>query len=89
MYTFPLEVVGLMVTLLLLVIELPPGPVQLIITELDLTPLIVVTLHCIFRKLPTIAPRMEPDGDVVIVGVGTKNNLIYQCTYLHCTRINC
>ena len=82
MYILLLEVVGLMVTLLLLVIELPPGPVQLIITELDLTPLIVVTLHCIFRELPTIALRMEPEGDVVIVGVGTKNNLVYQCIYI-------
>ena len=73
MYLLPLEVVGLMVTLLSVVIDPPPGPIQLIITELELTPLIVVTLHWIFRELPTIAPRMEPDGDVVIVGVGTKN----------------
>ena len=73
MYLLPLEVVGLIVTLLSVVIDPPPGPIQLIITELDLTPLIVVTLHWIFCELPTIAPRMEPDGDVVIVGVGSKN----------------
>jgi len=67
----PLEVVGLMVTLLSFVIVSPPGPIQLIITELDSTPLIVLTVHCIIWGLPTIAPCMGPDGDVMTVGGGT------------------
>ena len=67
----PLEVVGLMVTLLSLVIVSPPGPIQLIITELDSTPLTVLTVHWIIWGLPTIAPCMGPDGDMVIPGVGT------------------
>jgi len=64
----PLEVVGLMVTLLLVVIEPPPGPIQLIITELDSTPLTVLTVQLITRGLPTIAPCMGPDGDIVTLG---------------------
>jgi len=60
-----------MVTLLSFVIVSPPGPIQVIITELDSTPLTVLTTHWIIWELPTIAPCMGPDGDRVIVGVGT------------------
>ena len=67
----PLEVVGLMVTLLSLVIEPPPGPIQLIITKLDSTPLTVLTVQLIIKSLPTAAFCMGPDGDMVTLGVGT------------------
>jgi len=67
----PLEVIGLMVTLLSFVIDSPPGPIQLIITELNSTPLTVLTIHWISCGLPTIAPCMRPDGNVVVIGVGT------------------
>ena len=70
MYALPLEVVGLIVTLLLFIM-FPPGPIQLIITELDSTPLTVLTVQLITRELPTIAPCMGPDVDIVTVGVGT------------------
>ena len=73
----PLEVVGLMVTLLLFVMT-PPGPIQLIITELDSTPLTVLTIQLITLGLPTIAPCMGPDGDMVTVGVGTTEKPIPQ-----------
>ena len=69
----PLEVVALMVTLLSFVIDSPLGPIQLIITELNSTPLTVLTIHWISCGLPTIAPCMGPDGNVAIVGVGTIN----------------
>jgi len=61
-----------MVILVVFVIDSPPGLVQLIFTELKLAPLIVLTVHRISCGLPTIAPCMGPDGNVVIVGVGTK-----------------
>jgi len=67
----PLEVVGLMVTQALFAIEPPPGPNQLIITELDSTPLTVLTVQLITCGLPTIAPCIGPDGDTVTVGSGT------------------
>ena len=60
-----------MVTLLSLIIEPPPGPIQLIITELDSTPLTVLTVQLITLGLPTIAPRMGPGGDSVTVNGGT------------------
>ena len=72
----PLEVVGLMVTLLSLVIVSPPGPIQLIINELDSTPLTVLTVHWIIWELPTIAPCMGLDGDMVTVGGETMENKI-------------
>ena len=77
----PLEVIGLMVTLLSFVMT-PSGPVQLIITELDSTPLTVLTVQLKTRGLPTIAPCMGPAGDMVTVGVGTVCRLrIYHiCT---------
>ena len=78
MKLLPLEVVGLMVTLLSFVIDSPPGPIQLIITELNSTPLTVLTIHWISCGLPTIAPCMGPDGNVVIVGVGTINKIMYK-----------
>jgi len=70
-YMLPLEVVGLMVTLLSFAIMSSPGPIHLIITELDSTPLTVLTVHWIVWGLPTIAPCMGPDGDRVTRGVGT------------------
>ena len=66
-----LEVVGLMITLLSFVIDSPPGPIQLIITELNSTPLTVLTIHWISCGLPTIAPCMGPDGSIVTEGIGT------------------
>jgi len=60
-----------MATLLAFIIVSPPDFIQLIITELDSTPLTVLTVHWIIRGLPTIAPCMGPDGDMVIVGGGT------------------
>ena len=60
-----------MVTLLSLIKELPPGPIQLIITELDSTPLTVLTIQLITRLLPIVAFCMGPDGDKMTVGVGT------------------
>ena len=84
MELLPLEVVGLMITLLSLVIDSPPGSIQLIITELNSTPITVLTIHWIPCGLPTIAPCMEPDGIVVMIGVGTANStsyLTYHTTY--------
>jgi len=49
----------------------PPGPIQLIITELDPTPLTVLTVHRIIWGLPTIAPVIGPDGNKLTVGIGT------------------
>ena len=60
-----------MVTLLSLIIEVSPGPIQLIITKLDSTPLTVLTVQLITWGLPTIAPCMGLGGDMVTVGVGT------------------
>ena len=68
----PLEVVGLMVTLLSFVIDSPPGPIQLIIIELSSTPLTVLTTHWISCGLPTIAPCISVDGNMVSVGAGTE-----------------
>ena len=69
----PLEVVGLMVPLLSFVIVSPPGPIQLIITEVDSTPLTVLTVHWIIRGLPTIAPCMGPGSDMLNRGaVGNR-----------------
>jgi len=56
----------------------PPGPIQLIITELDSTPLTVLTVHWIIWGLPTIAPCMEPAGDKVTVNKGTVKRKRYQ-----------
>ena len=68
MKILPLEVVGLMVTLVLFIMG-PPGPVQLIVTEL--TPRTVVsTLHSIVSGLPTIAIRIGLGGLNVTVGAG-------------------
>ena len=63
-----------MVILLSFEIDSPPGPIQLIITELNSTPLTALTIHWISCGLPTIAPCMGPDGDVAIVGAGTANH---------------
>ena len=60
-----------MVTLLSFVTVSPPGPIQLIITELDSTPLTVFTLHSIIWGLPTIALCIGPDGNMETVGGGT------------------
>ena len=68
-------VVPLMVTLLSFVIVSPPGPIQLIITELDSTPLTVLTIHWIIWGLPTIATCMGPDGDRVTFGSGTTPDI--------------
>ena len=68
----PLEVVGLMITLLSFVIGSPPGPIQLIITELNSTPLTVLTIHWISCGLPTITPCISVDGNMVSVGAGTE-----------------
>ena len=51
--------------------EPPPGPIQLIITELDSTPLTVLTVQLIVSSLPVVVFCMGPDGDRVTVGVGT------------------
>ena len=67
----PLEVVGLMVTLLSFVIDPPPGPIQLISTSLGFTPLTVRTVQSIVRLLPTAAFSIGPDGDMVTFGMGT------------------
>ena len=67
MKLLPLEVVGLMVTLLSFVIDSPPGLIQLIITELNSTPLTVLTIQWISCGLPTIAPCMGPDGDKMML----------------------
>ena len=87
MKLLPLEMVGLMVTLLSFVIDSPPGPIQLIITELNSTPLTVLTIHWISCGLPTIAPCIGPDGIVVTVGVGTMNKIYVSMykIYLHTT----
>ena len=58
----------------------PPGPIQLIITELASTPLTVLTVQLITNGLPTIAPCMGPGGDMVIVGVGTVCRAIMTVT---------
>ena len=58
-------------TLPLVVVMLPSGPIQVIITELDSTPLTVLTVQLIPPGLPTAAFCMGPDGDMVTVGVGT------------------
>ena len=56
MKTVPLEVVGLMVTLVLFIMDAtPPGAVQLIITELKLTPGTVFTLQSTVKRLPTMS----------------------------------
>ena len=74
----PLKVVELMVILLSFAIDSPPGPIQWIITEFNLTPLTVLTIHWISCGLSTIAPCMGPYGNVVIIGTGTiKISLIY------------
>ena len=73
----PLEVVGLMVTLLSFVIDSSPGPIQLIITELNITPTSVLTIHWISCGLPTIASCMGPDGNVVMMTLGTKEENLY------------
>ena len=73
-----------MVTLLSFVIDSPPGPIQLIITELNSTPLTVLTIHWISCGLPTIAPCMGPDGNVAASTLGTMcfNKVkINQCDY--------
>ena len=72
----PLEVVGLMVTLLSFVIDSPPGPIQLIITELNSTPLTVLTIHWISCGLPTIAPCMGPGGNVMMQIYGTNRTTV-------------
>ena len=63
-----------MITLLSFVIVSSPGPIQLIITELDSTPLTVLAVHWIIWGLPTIAPCMGPGGVMVILGEGTVGN---------------
>ena len=72
MYVLPLEVVELMVeliiTLLSFVMLLLSGPIQLIITELDSTPLTVNAIQLILWGLPTVAVS---DGANIIVKLGT------------------
>ena len=67
-----------MLTLLSFIIGPPPDPppdtVQLINTELDSTPLTVLTVQLITRGLPTITPCIGPGGDMVTVGLGTMCN---------------
>ena len=78
-----------MVTLLSIVIVSHPGPIQLIITELDSTPLTVLTVHWIIWGLPTIAPCMGPDGDMASGGIGTVVDIkvfqlkLWSYTYIH------
>ena len=60
-----------MVTLLLFLIDLPPGFIQLILTELNSTPLTVLTIHWMSSGLPTIASFIRADGDTVTAGIGT------------------
>ena len=66
-----------MVTLLSFIIEPPPGPIQLIITELGSTPLKVLTVQLITKRLPIAAFCMGPDGDMLTVKMGTVNRLIH------------
>ena len=67
----PLEVVGLMVILLSLIIEPPPGPVQLIVTELSSTPIASLTVQIISSGLPTISWLLRVS--VLTIKVGTKH----------------
>ena len=60
-----------MVTLLSLTTEPPPGPIQLIITALDFTPLTVLTVQLITSSLPIVAFCMGPGGDTMTLGMGT------------------
>ena len=64
-----------MVTLLSFVIVSPPGPIQLIITESNSTPLTVLTIHSRVMESPTIADCMVSFGVVVIWILGTKENI--------------
>ena len=64
-------VVPLMIILLSLATLSPPGPIQLIFTKPNSTPLIVLTAHRIIQGLPTKVPCKGPGGDRVMVGVGT------------------
>ena len=70
----PLDVVELKVTLSSFVMT-ARGPIQLITTELDSTPLTVLTVHWIIWGLPTIATCMGPGGDRVTVGAGTAPDI--------------
>ena len=63
----PLEVVGLMVTLLSFVMT-PPGPIQLIITELRFTPTAPLTVQVITSRLPTITWLLDIAVVTVMVG---------------------
>ena len=62
---------GLTIILLLSVVRLPLGPFQLTVIELNSTPPTVLTMHSIPRGLPTMAPCIGPDGNMVIAGSGT------------------
>ena len=76
-----------MVTLLSFIIDSPPGAIQLIITELDSTPLTVLTIQWIACGLPTIAPCMGPEGFNMTVGVVTTYKISYasdEHTYVYC-----
>ena len=65
-----------MVTLLSFIIEPPPGPIQLIVTTLDATPLTVLTVQLITSSLPNVAFYMGPDGDKITIGMGTVCKVI-------------
>ena len=67
----PPELTRLIVTLQSVVTGFPPDLFQLVNTELRFTPLTVFIVQLITRKLPTIAPCMGRDGDMVTAGVGT------------------
>ena len=80
----PLEVVGLMVTLLSFVMT-PPGPCQLIITELRFTPTAPLTVQVTTSGLPTITWLLDIAVVTVMIGavcIYIQTMLcMYVCTY--------
>ena len=85
--------VGLMVTLLSFVMKTPPGPIQLIITELYSTPLTVLTVQVITSGLPTksgkslliICVPTEKEETVCKVDKSYKSTVTVQSIYVPVT----
>ena len=67
MYMLPIEEIGWMVTLPLLVIT-PRGPVQTNINRLASTTVVVVAIQLISRDSPMVVPSMGLDGVMVTMG---------------------
>ena len=71
LYVLLFSILSISIVTLLSFVKDPSGPIQVIVTKLDSTPSTVFTVHMRTCRLPTIAPCMGPDGDIVTVGRGT------------------